>query len=188
MSNNLEELEKKEDKLKKLDENYIALFVEKYGEGLNFRNFGVFASPYKKTVSSAPFQKLRGLLVAKGVELNDKELALLLEEEGDRQEESGTVGTRKLDNFEAVLKGDASESVGFRDERFTIGFRATWNWAAFFFGPLWYLAKGMWLKALVMVVVSIISSGVLAPFIWFYCAIVGNYDLFLLKEKSTQSW
>jgi DNA-directed RNA polymerase subunit RPC12/RpoP len=71
-------------------------------------------------------------------------------------------------------------------------FKATWNWAAFFFGGFWYFAKGMWGKALLMFGTWIFFCLIGLPFLgapWaLYCPIVGNYDYYLLKKKKTQWW
>ncbi len=63
-----------------------------------------------------------------------------------------------------------------------------WNWAAFFFGALWYLYKGMWAKALIMLFVCIVLAGVPCIFFWIYSGVAGNYDYYLLKGKGTQFW
>lgn len=93
----------------------------------------------------------------------------------------------------------------------------TWNWSAFLFGAIWYLVKGLWVKALIMIAGSVILGslfvlifwlsdipwiydyyfpiictiilGVLPGLIfWLYCAISGNYDYYLLKRKKIQPW
>ena len=68
------------------------------------------------------------------------------------------------------------------------GFSASWNWPAFFLGWLWYLVKGMWAKALITLVLVVVTAGILAIPVWIYCAIAGNYDYYLLKRKQTQFW
>lgn len=67
-------------------------------------------------------------------------------------------------------------------------FTATMNWAALLFGALWYLAKGLWAKGLIIIVLCVITAGVAAPFAWIYAGVAGNYDYYLLKRKRTQFW
>lgn len=67
-------------------------------------------------------------------------------------------------------------------------FKPSWNWAAFFFGLFWYFYKGMWAKALFILLVSIIFAFVPLFFFTVYCAIAGNYDYYLLKVKGKQLW
>jgi len=67
-------------------------------------------------------------------------------------------------------------------------FQAKWNWAAFFFGPIWYLVKGIWIKALLMLLIIFVLAGVPAPFFWLYAGIAGNWDYYLLKVRERQFW
>lgn len=67
-------------------------------------------------------------------------------------------------------------------------FAVTWNWAAFLFGGLWYLYKGLWVKALVILFLAVISTGLLAPLLWIYAGVAGNYDYYLLRSRATQLW
>lgn len=65
-------------------------------------------------------------------------------------------------------------------------FAPTWNWPAFFFGPFWYLYRGMWAKALILFVMAAASGGVMWVFAIGWGAVVGNYDYYLLEKESTQ--
>lgn len=71
-------------------------------------------------------------------------------------------------------------------------FQATWNWAAFFFGSIWYLVKGMWAKALIYFVAWLVVGtltaglGILAG--WILMGIIGNYDYYLKERRGTQLW
>ena len=78
-------------------------------------------------------------------------------------------------------------------------FSLTWNWAAFFFGPIWYIVNGMWVKAIIYLFGSALlfrafpaSSGQtlvllrLLPLV--YWGAVGNYDYYLLLRKKKQLW
>lgn len=68
------------------------------------------------------------------------------------------------------------------------GFVATWNWAAFLFGALWYLVKGIWVKGLIMIAVSFFTAGIAIPLLWIYCGLFGNWDYYLLREAGTHFW
>lgn len=65
-------------------------------------------------------------------------------------------------------------------------FLATWNWAAFIFAPFWYLAKGMWLKALLMFGILILTGGLAVALVWIYCGAFGNWDYYLLRRQGKQ--
>jgi hypothetical protein len=67
-------------------------------------------------------------------------------------------------------------------------FMALWNWPAFLFGAFWYLSKGMWAKALLIVVVVFATGGFLGIPIWIYAGIAGTYDFYLLKRRQKQLW
>jgi len=68
------------------------------------------------------------------------------------------------------------------------GFVATWNWAAFFFGAIWYLVKGIWLKGLAICLVALFSHGIAIPVLWVYCGVFGNWDHYILKRLGSQLW
>lgn len=67
-------------------------------------------------------------------------------------------------------------------------FLAKWNWAAFFFGCLWYFYKGMWFKGLLMLLIGCVFAGIPLPFFALYTGIGGNWDYYLLKVKGKQLW
>jgi Protein of unknown function (DUF2628) len=73
-------------------------------------------------------------------------------------------------------------------------FVATWNWAAFVFGPLWYLRKGLYAKGLLILALTAnpfwsVSTSVLVSLpVFVYCGAVGNWDYYLLRVKRTQWW
>lgn len=54
-------------------------------------------------------------------------------------------------------------------------YKGRWNWAAFFFGALWALSKGLWLPALICFVGSIFTYGVVGIVYWFIFGARGNY-------------
>ena len=68
------------------------------------------------------------------------------------------------------------------------GFTVIFNWAAFFFGALWYLYKGMWAKGLLMIVIGLTFAGVPFFVFWIYCSIAGTYDFYLMTVKKKQLW
>lgn len=71
-------------------------------------------------------------------------------------------------------------------------FLASWNWAAFLFGVFWYFAKGMWAKALILLIGGLILGAVTAGIgflaVWVYFGVAGNYDLYLKERRGTQLW
>jgi hypothetical protein len=54
-------------------------------------------------------------------------------------------------------------------------YKGRWNWAAFFFGALWALTKGLWVSALVAFVGAIFTYGIVGVIYWWIFAIRGNY-------------
>lgn len=68
------------------------------------------------------------------------------------------------------------------------GFTVAFNWAAFLFGALWYLYKGMWIKGLLMILISFSLAGIPFIFFWLYCSLAGTYDYYLLTVKKKQLW
>lgn len=69
---------------------------------------------------------------------------------------------------------------------------ATWSWGAFWFGPLWYLYKGMWAKALMLFAFSVplmVLTGATSPLIIpIILGLIGNYDYYLLRCHGSQLW
>lgn len=63
-------------------------------------------------------------------------------------------------------------------------YKGKWNWAAFFFGPLWAMYKGMWGLGLIGFAIGVIlSQTVVIPFIVsIFFASRGNYSYYRLKE------
>jgi hypothetical protein len=43
-----------------------------------------------------------------------------------------------------------------------------WNWWAFFLGPVWFLAEGLWVQALILITLLGLSAGMLLPFVMLY--------------------
>ena len=65
-------------------------------------------------------------------------------------------------------------------------YRGKWNWAAFFFGQLWALTKGVWLAPIICVIVSVITAGVGGIIYWFVFAFRGNYLYYCSHVKDKQ--
>lgn len=63
-----------------------------------------------------------------------------------------------------------------------------WNWPAFFFGPFWYLVKGMAAKAALYFVVSIATAGVGWLFLAIYAGLYGPWDYYLKETQGKQLW
>lgn len=55
--------------------------------------------------------------------------------------------------------------------------RLEWNWWALIFGPFWYLAKGLWVHAFMLLSIAFMSGGLLIPFVWLYSGLKANEDL-----------
>lgn len=60
---------------------------------------------------------------------------------------------------------------------------SAWNWAAFLFGALWYLGKGMLLYAVLMIVAVVATAGFAAIPIWIYAGARGNFDYYKSRRK-----
>jgi hypothetical protein len=60
--------------------------------------------------------------------------------------------------------------------------RLSWNWAAALLGPFWYLWRGLWAHFCALTAVVLLSGGLLAPFVWLYCAVKANEDLWELRK------
>ena len=69
------------------------------------------------------------------------------------------------------------------------------NGAAFLFSGFWYLAKGMWLKALVLFLVVVGGSAfgedagwIVGIGVWIYAGLYGTFDYYLLHRHGQQGW
>ena len=65
-------------------------------------------------------------------------------------------------------------------------YQGKWNWAAFLFGPLWALFKGIWLASIICIVVSVITGGIAGIVYWFVFALRGNYLYYCSNVKNKQ--
>jgi Protein of unknown function (DUF2628) len=60
-----------------------------------------------------------------------------------------------------------------------------WNWWAFFLGPIWYLAEGLWVHAIILTLLIGLSGGILWPFAAVYAGAKANetlYDFRLARD------
>lgn len=62
------------------------------------------------------------------------------------------------------------------------------NWAAFWFNCFWYLYRGMWLKALILLGISAATGGAAGIFIALYAGKYGNADLYQPRSDGKQFW
>ncbi len=65
-------------------------------------------------------------------------------------------------------------------------YRGKWNWAAFFFCPLWALTKGVWLASIICIVVAVVTAGIGGIIYWFAFALRGNYQYYCSYVKNKQ--
>jgi hypothetical protein len=49
-----------------------------------------------------------------------------------------------------------------------------WNWGAFFLGPIWYLLNGLWVHAVILAILILLSGGILIPFVMLYGGLKAN--------------
>ena len=54
-------------------------------------------------------------------------------------------------------------------------YKGKWNWAAFLFGGIWALTKGLTLAFVVWLVLALVTAGVAVPIMWFVYGARGNY-------------
>lgn len=95
----------------------------------------------------------------------------------------GTGGTRDWSDLKPYYQQAFAEI-----ERAGGTMTAKWNWAAFLFGAIWYLVRGMPLKGIGIILLTLISGGTLGFFLWIYAGLFGTYDFYLLKAKGKQLW
>ena len=54
-------------------------------------------------------------------------------------------------------------------------YQGKWNWAAFLFGGIWALTKGLWVPVLIAFIGSIFTGGIVGLIYWFIFGARGNY-------------
>ncbi|HNI11210.1 MAG TPA: DUF2628 domain-containing protein [bacterium] len=65
-------------------------------------------------------------------------------------------------------------------------YKGKWNWAAFFFGGIWGLTKGVWLPFLIAIVASIVTCGAAAIVYLFVFPLRGNWMYYNVHVKGKQ--
>jgi hypothetical protein len=110
-----------------------------------------------------------------------------------------------LENIQGVLESKAKKKNGHVDANYSTyseyyqkrfisfdrhggRFEATWNWASFFFGPIWYFLRMMPVKAILICLAIMFSSGILILPLCIYTGVAGNYDYYLSEIKKKRFW
>jgi hypothetical protein len=62
-----------------------------------------------------------------------------------------------------------------------------WNWPAFFFGPFWYLVKGMPAKGALYLLIVLATAG-FGLFLAVYAGLYGAWDYYLKEAHGKQLW
>lgn len=65
-------------------------------------------------------------------------------------------------------------------------YKGKWNWAAFWFGAIWALTKGLWLTAIISIGLYIITGGIFVIFYGFILGARGNYIYYNYHVKNKQ--
>ena len=65
-------------------------------------------------------------------------------------------------------------------------YKGKWNWAAFLFGGIWALTKGVWLPVVICIVASIVTGGIAGLVYWIIFAARGNYMYYSAQTKGKQ--
>jgi zinc-ribbon domain/Protein of unknown function (DUF2628) len=63
-----------------------------------------------------------------------------------------------------------------------------WNWPAFFFGPFWYLTKGLPVKGALYALVLVGTHGFTLLFLMVYAGLYGAWDYYLKEAQGKQLW
>ena len=65
-------------------------------------------------------------------------------------------------------------------------YKGKFNWAAFLLGFIWAFSKGLWLSAVVSLIVSIVTAGIGGLVYWFIFGFRGNYMYYCLYTRGQQ--
>lgn len=65
-------------------------------------------------------------------------------------------------------------------------YKGKWNWAAFLFGFFWLLSKGLWLTAIIGIILSLSTRGLLGIVAVIFIGFRGNYLYYNLVTKNRQ--
>jgi hypothetical protein len=63
-------------------------------------------------------------------------------------------------------------------------YKGTWNWAAFSFGGIWALTKGLWLPTLICFIGAVFTGGIVGVAYWFVFGARGNYMYYCKELKN----
>ena len=66
------------------------------------------------------------------------------------------------------------------------GYKGKWNWAAFLFGPIWALTKGLWLAPAIAILGGLLTYSLVTIVYWFVFAARGNYMYYMVHVKRRQ--
>ncbi len=55
--------------------------------------------------------------------------------------------------------------------------KLSWNWWAFFLGPIWFLFEGLWVFSIILLLLIGLSGGILLPFTMIYAGAKANEAL-----------
>ncbi|WFD08783.1 DUF2628 domain-containing protein [Tepidibacter hydrothermalis] len=105
----------------------------------------------------------------------------------------------KLSGFKKHLEGDGNCNTNFSklkpyyQEEFTKiyesneSYRGKFNWAGFFFGPIWALTKGIWIPPLAVLILALIGFGPIPASIYgIICGFKGNYIFYNYYVRKKQ--
>jgi len=77
--------------------------------------------------------------------------------------------TRALSAYQPLKVGPVPSVYVERDlHLYTTPPKLGWNWWAFFLGPIWFLAEGLWIYAIILTLLVGLSGGILLPFAMLY--------------------
>lgn len=66
------------------------------------------------------------------------------------------------------------------------GYKGKWNWAAFLFGPIWALTKGIWLAPVIALAGGLLTYSLVMIAYWFVFGARGNYLYYTVHVKGRQ--
>lgn len=86
--------------------------------------------------------------------------------------------TRALSAYQPVRVNQTPSVYVERDLRhYTTPPKLSWNWWAFFLGPIWFLAEGLWVYAIIQILLIGLSGGILLPFTMLYSGVKAKETL-----------
>jgi hypothetical protein len=72
--------------------------------------------------------------------------------------------------------------------------KSGFNWWALLFGPLWYFAKGLWGKGLLLLLVAVVAAGITFMIfgiggwlVWIWAAAKANEDYYIYWRARQQA-